>query len=146
MPEELNEGMFGKYQHSLDAKGRLFVPSKLRDALGDTFYVMIGLENYLTVYPTAKWQEFMAKYRELGITKSPSFRYILANVAKCEPDKQGRFLLPQLLRKHANLTDEVTFVGQGDHAEIWNSADFAAGEQAFFESGDLASELEALGF
>ena len=71
---------------------------------------------------------------------------MLANTCKCEPDKQGRFLLPQLLRDYANLTGDVTILGQGDHAEIWNSADYAAKELSFLESGDLAAELEALGF
>lgn len=143
MAEEL--GMFGKYQHAMDQKGRLFVPSKLREPLGETFYVMIGLEKYLTVYPTAKWVEFLEKCNALPLSKAPSVRMLLANVAKCEPDKQGRFLLPQNLREYANLTDEVTILGQGDHAEIWNSADYAAKEQAFLNSGNLAEILEALG-
>lgn len=146
LPEERYEGMFGKYQHAMDQKGRLFVPAKLREALGDPFYVMIGLENYLTAYPAAKWQAFMAKVSELPISKAPNVRYLLANAAKCEPDKQGRFLLPQILREYANLTMEVTIIGQGDHVEIWNSADYAAKELAFLRSGNLAAELEALGF
>lgn len=145
MAEALYEGMFGKYQHSMDQKGRLFVPSKLREQLGETFYVMVGLEKYLTVYPAAKWQEFLEKCKALPASKAPQVRYLLANTAKCEPDKQGRFLLPQLLREHANLTDEVTFLGQGDYAEIWNSADYAAKEREFLDSGNLAEILEALG-
>lgn len=144
MPQEYEE-MFGKYQHSLDSKGRLFVPSKLRAALGDTFYVVVGMEAYLTVYPTAKWREFLEKCNALPASKAPSVRYLLANAAMCEPDKQGRFLLPQKLRSHAHLTDEVTFLGLGDHAEIWNSADYEAKENAFFTNGNLAEVLEALG-
>lgn len=146
MPEiARNEGMFGKYQHSMDAKGRLFVPSKLRDALGGTFYVMIGLEKYLTAYPAEKWYEFMEQCSKLPPSKAPSVRILLANAAKCEPDKQGRFLLPQILREYANLEGEVTFLGQGDHAEIWNSTDYDAKEREFLSSGNLAEVLEALG-
>ncbi len=145
MAAEHKANMFGKYQHSIDQKGRLFVPSKLREQLGETFYVMIGLEKYLLAYPEEKWEAFMEEVNRQPITKSPKLRFILANACKCEPDKQGRFLLPALLRQHANLTDEVTFLGLGDHAEIWNSADYSAKELAFFESGDLAAELEALG-
>ena len=80
MPQEYEE-MFGKYQHSLDSKGRLFVPSKLRAALGDTFYVVVGMEAYLTVYPTAKWREFLEKCNALPASKAPSVRYLLANAA-----------------------------------------------------------------
>lgn len=142
----LNEGMFGKYEHNMDAKGRLFVPAKLREGLGSAFYVMIGFQDYLVAYPAAKWKEVMAKYYALPITKSPRFRFTLANIAKCEPDKQGRFLLPQMLREHAKLIDEVTIIGQGDHAEIWNSAAYAKAEKEFFETGDWAKDLEELGF
>ena len=146
MPEFNNEGMFGKYQHSMDPKGRLFVPSKLRESLGDTFYVMIGFEHYLTAYPAAKWFAFMEQCSQLPPSKAKNVRYLLANTAKVEPDKQGRFLRPQLLREYAQLKDEVTFIGQGDHAEIWNSAVYDEAEKAFLSSGDLMAEFEALGF
>ncbi len=138
--------MLGKYTHNVDAKGRLFVPSKLRQELGETFYVMIGLEHNLLVYPEEKWQALSAKFNEVRLTQAKAIRYIYANVAKCEPDKQGRFLIPQLLRDYANLKDDVTFLGQGDHAEIWNAADYAAKEAEFLAGPDnLAAALGELG-
>ncbi len=138
--------MFGKYTHNVDAKGRLFVPSKLKEELGDVFYVMIGLDNSLLVYPEEKWQAMSERFNSVRLSQSASLRYIYANVAKCEPDKQGRFLIPQILREYANLKDDVTFLGQGDHAEIWNAADYAAQEAAFLgKPGSLAGALEELG-
>ena len=141
-----DEGMFGVFQHSMDSKGRLFVPSRLREALGSPFYVMVGFGNYLLAFPAAKWRMIMAKIYEIPLTESPRFRIALANAAKCEPDKQGRFLLPIKLRQRAELVDEVTIIGQGDHAEIWNSAAYDAIEQKFFAEGDLAKDMKALGF
>ena len=138
--------MLGKYTHNVDAKGRLFVPSKLKEELGEVFYVMIGLENSLLVYPEAKWEAMSAQFNSVRPSQSAAIRYIYANVAKCEPDKQGRFLIPQLLREYANLKDDVTFLGQGDHAEIWNAADYAAKEAEFLgKPGSLAAALEELG-
>ena len=137
--------MIGKFTHNVDVKGRLFVPAKLREELGDVFYVMIGLENSLLVYPEEKWLKVSESFNSVKLSQSATLRYIRANVARCEPDKQGRFVIPQILRDYANLTDDVTFLGEGDHAEIWNSEDYAAGETAFLESGNLGAELEALG-
>jgi hypothetical protein len=75
-----------------------------------------------------------------------ALRYIRANVAKCEPDKQGRFVVPQILRDYAHLTENVTFLGEGDHAEIWNAEDYAAKEAAFLDTpGSLANALKELG-
>ena len=138
--------MLGKYTHNVDAKGRLFVPAKLREELGDTFYVMIGLENSLLVYPEPKWQRVSESFNSVRLSQSASLRYIYANVAKCEPDKQGRFVIPQILRDYAHLKDDVTFLGQGDHAEIWNAGEYAAKEAAFLSGPEkLAAALEELG-
>lgn len=139
--------MIGKYTHNVDAKGRLFVPAKLREELGDEFYLMIGLENCLFVYPAAKWAEVTDRFNAVGLSKTPFMRYILANAARCEPDKQGRFVVPPILREYAHLKENVTFLGEGDHAEIWNAEEYAAKEAAFLsEPGSLAAALEELGF
>ena len=138
--------MFGKYTHNIDAKGRLFVPSKLKDELGEVFYVMIGVDKCLLVFPEEKWKAMSEQFNSVRLSKSPALRFLYANVAKCEPDKQGRFLIPQILREYANLKDDVTFLGQGDHGEIWNAADYAAQEAAFLGTpGSLAAALEELG-
>ena len=114
--------MFGKYKHTVDEKGRLFVPSKLREELGNTFYVTLGLDHCLSVYTESGWQAILDKYNALPIVQARKMRFLFANAAKCEPDKQGRFLIPAELRQYAGLSNEVTFIGQGGHAEIWDSA------------------------
>lgn len=138
--------MFGKFTHNVDPKGRLFVPAKLREELGDVFYVMIGLENSLMVFPEEKWEQVSASFNSVPLSDSGALRYIRSNVAKCEPDKQGRFVLPPILRKYANLTNDVTFLGQGDHAEIWDAAAYEAKEAAWMaDSSNLATALKELG-
>lgn len=138
--------MFGKFTHNVDAKGRLFVPAKLREELGDVFYVMIGLENSLLVFPEAKMAQVSERFNSVPLSDSGALRYIRSNVARCEPDKQGRFVLPPILRKFANLTGDVTFLGQGDHAEIWDAAAYEAKENAWMaDASNLANALKELG-
>ena len=145
-PMEEVSSLFGKYTHNVDPKGRLFVPAKLREELGEVFYVMIGLENSLLVYPEAKWKQVSESFNNVRLSQSAYLRYIRANVAKCEPDKQGRFVIPPILRDYAHLSGDVTFLGQGDHAEIWDAAAYAAKEAAFLaDPENLANALEELG-
>lgn len=138
--------MTGKYNHSVDAKGRLFVPSKLREELGETFYVTVGLDRCLSVYPMEKWGEIEAHFKALPISKATRLRSFFANATKCEPDKQGRFLIPAELRNYANLKDEVTFIGQVDHAEIWNAETYAEHDLIFLKPENLAAAMEELCF
>ena len=137
--------MVGTFIHNFDPKGRLFVPSKLREELGSVFYVMIG-KNYLLVFPEKKWEQVMERMNAAPLSTADFKRSLLANVARCEPDKQGRFVLPPILRKHAGLEGDVTFLGQGDHAEIWDAAAYEAKEAAFLGGTDnLANALKELG-
>ena len=92
--------MYGKYRHTVDPKGRLFVPSKLRDELGEAFYVTLGLDHCLSVYTEAGWQSILDKYNALPISQARKMRFLFANAAKCEPDKQGRFLIPTELCRY----------------------------------------------
>ena len=98
--------VIGQYQHNIDAKGRLFIPAKYREELGETFYVTIGLDGCLSVYSDAKWAELTAKFDALPLSKARSMRALFANAAKCEPDGQGRILIPAKLRQYAALERE----------------------------------------
>ena len=138
--------MFGKYRHTADAKGRLFLPSKLREELGDAFYVTLGLDHCLSVYTEAGWQKIMDRYNELPLSKARNLRFLFANAAKCEPDKQGRFLIPAELRQYAGLNQDVTFIGQGDHAEIWDSETYDELEKKQLTPENLLASMEELGF
>lgn len=137
--------MFGKYKHTVDAKGRLFVPSKLKEKLGDVFYVTIGLDHCLLVYTEESWQEIMDKYNALPLSQARKVRFLFANAAECTPDKQGRFLLPADLRRYAGLTQEVTFIGQGNRAEIWDSKVYDELEEGSLTPENLTSAMEELG-
>ena len=138
--------MYGKYRHSVDPKGRLFVPAKLRDELGEAFYVTLGLDKCLTVYTQASWDSFMEKYNAVPFYQLGTLRFLLANVVKCEPDKQGRFLLPPDLRAYANITQNVVFIGQGTHAEIWDAETYDQLEQVQLSPENLLSAMKELGF
>ena len=138
--------MVGKYVHTVDPKGRLFVPSKLRDELGESFYVTLGLDHCLSVYTEAGWQTIVEKYNALPLSQARKMRILFANAAKCEPDKQGRFLIPQTLRDYAGLRQEVTFIGLAGHAEIWDSETYNRMEAEALTPEYLASAMEELDF
>ncbi len=138
--------MVGKYRHTVDPKGRLFVPSKLREELGEVFYVTLGLDSCLSVYTEDGWQAITEKYNALPLAKARKMRFLFANAAKCEPDKQGRFLIPTGLRDYAGLKEEVTFIGQGGHAEIWDSEAYDAMERESLTPETLAAVMEELDF
>ena len=112
--------MTGVYRHSIDAKGRLFIPSKLREELGDTFYVTISTEKCLSAYSEESWAAFRAKVAAMPMISRKKIRPFFAHAAKCELDNQGRILLPQPLRDYAGLTKNVAVVGDCTCAEFWD--------------------------
>ena len=137
--------MTGQYAHNIDAKGRLFIPAKLREELGETFHVTIGPDHCLTIYPNDTWDDFMAKFHDMPYSKGKSLRALSANAVDCEPDGQGRILIPAKLRKYADLEKEVVVVGSFDRAEIWNAERWAREEAMAFESGSLEQAMEEMG-
>lgn len=114
----------GEYNHTIDAKGRLIVPAKLREQLGDVFVVTKGLDGRcLSVYPMDEWKIMEGKLRALPLNNPDSrllTRYLMAGAAYCELDKQGRILLPSVLREFAQLEKEVVLAGVMNCVEIWN--------------------------
>ena len=137
--------MTGQYAHNIDAKGRLFIPAKLREELGETFPVTIGPDHCLTIYPNDTWDDFMAKFHDMPYSKGKSLRALSANAVDCEPDGQGRILIPAKLRKYADLEKEVVVIGSFDRAEIWNAERWAREEAMAFESGSLEQAMEEMG-
>ena len=117
--------MIGVYHHSLDAKGRLFIPARLREELGETFYVTISTERCLTAYSIEIWDRLVEKVKALSLTEQKKARMLFAYAAKCELDGQGRILLPQPLREFAELEKNVTIAGTGAVVEIWDSKKWA---------------------
>ena len=118
--------MTGEYQHSLDNKGRLFIPAKLRDELGDVFYVTLSMDRCLCAYSSENWKALSDKVSAMPYIKQRKMRPLFAHAARCELDSQGRALIPQNLRDFAGLTQKVTVIGCNNHAELWDSEAWAA--------------------
>ncbi|NLU24763.1 MAG: division/cell wall cluster transcriptional repressor MraZ [Clostridiales bacterium] len=137
--------MTGQYTHTVDTKGRLFIPAKLREELGDTFFVTIGMDGCLSVYSDESWANFMEKLSALPYSKTKALRALLANACKCEPDGQGRILLPAKLRQYANLPKDVVVIGSFDRAEIWDAQRWTELENEALSSGDLEAAMEEMG-
>ena len=138
--------MTGKYRHGIDSKGRLAIPARLRDELGAAFYVTIGLEHSLMILTEAGFTSIVEKMRSLPMAEAQKLRFFFANALRCEPDKQGRFLLPGELREYAGLKQEVMFIGLGNHAEIWDANAYQRLENETLTPENLAAVMEELGF
>ena len=141
--------MIGKYSAKLDEKNRLFVPSKLRCELGETFFVTLGVNcghRCLTVYTADEWQRLSDNYNALSISqRAGATSLIFMNAAECSPDKQFRFALTPNLMAYAGLNREVMIVGRAGQAEIWDAEEFAAFEMENLSPEKLLASLEAIG-
>lgn len=138
--------MTGEYQHSLDSKGRVFIPAKLRDELGEVFYITLSMERCLCAYSAENWQEFSNKVNAMPYVRQRKMRPLFAHAAKCELDSQGRALIPQNLREYANLTKNVTVIGCNNHAELWDSTAWALVYEQETTPENIAAVMEELEF
>ena len=112
----------GEFHHSIDDKGRITIPSKLRYELGEEFIVTKGLDGCLFVYPKDEWNNIAKKYKELPNTKDARnyLRFFLSGAITCEFDKQGRINIASSLVKYADLIKECIIIGVNDRLEIWS--------------------------
>ncbi len=138
--------MTGTYEHSIDAKGRLFIPAKLRAELGEAFYLAMGIDACLAIYPQSTWDRFTEKFSSLPMSQSRKMRTLFANAAKCELDAQGRIVIPQKLRKYANLEKDTVIIGVNDRAEIWAADTWNAQEEDDMTPEKMAAFMTELGF
>lgn len=116
---------YGEYQHSVDTKGRVIVPSKFREGLGEKFILTKGLDNCLFAYSSEEWGNLETKLRSLPFTDKDVrafVRFFFAGATECEVDKQGRILVPQNLREYAGLEKDVYIIGVSTRVEVWDKA------------------------
>lgn len=115
--------LIGEFNHTLDKKGRVIVPSRFRDELQDRFIITRGLDNCLFAYPMEEWSNLENKLKTMPFTKAEArafMRLFFSGASEVEIDKQGRILIPPVLREHAELSKEVIFIGVSNRAEIWS--------------------------
>jgi MraZ protein len=138
----------GEYNHTMDAKGRMIIPAKFREGLGEEFVVTKGLDGCLFGYPKEEWKILEEKIRALPLTNKEArkfSRFMLAGAAFCEVDKQGRILLPSVLREFAHLEKDVVLVGVSSRVEIWDKAAWNAANE-YDNMDEIAEHMETLGF
>jgi len=113
----------GEYSHTIDVKGRLIIPARFREGLGDRFVVTKGLDNCLFVYPQDEWGALEQKLKSLPFTRADArafVRFFFSGASECEVDKQGRILIPANLREYAQLSKDVVVLGVSSRVEIWS--------------------------
>ena len=137
----------GEYNHTIDAKGRLIVPSKFRESLGDMFVVTKGLDGCLFVYDNDEWNAFEEKLKSLPLTNKEArtfVRFFLAGAAEVDVDKQGRILVPGVLREFAGLKKDVVLIGVASRIEIWDRERFD-GAAVCEDMDEIAEHMAELG-
>lgn len=139
----------GEYNHTLDNKGRITIPSKFRDSLGDEFIITKGLDNCLFVYPKDEWEIFENKLKTLPLTSKDArafVRFFFAGATECNLDKQNRVLLPQNLRIHSKLKKDAVIIGVSTRIEIWSKEkwiEYTEDESLSYEN--IAENMAELG-
>ena len=138
--------MIGEYEHTIDAKGRMNFPAKLREEFGDKFFIAKSYnEKCLTVYTEERWNALRESLKDKPSKVAlPLERFLFGSACDAEPDKQGRILIAPALRAYANITGEVVVVGLEGRAEIWDKASWEEyNNKTTFE--DIAAMAEELG-
>ena len=133
--------LMGEYHHTIDDKGRIIIPAKFRNELGDKFIVTRGLENCLFAYPESTWNQIVDKLKTLPFTKKDArnfTRFFLSGATTVEFDKQGRINIPSTLAAYSNLLKECVIIGVGDRLEIWSENSW---NEFFNQNKDSMSDI-----
>ena len=137
----------GEYSHTIDSKGRLIVPSKFRENLGDEFVVTKGLDGCLFVYSQEEWTNIEEKFKQVSLTTKDArkfSRFFFAGAATVEVDKQGRILLPSVLREFAGLEKDIVSVGVLSRIEIWSKDKWQESNE-YDDMDEIAEHMADLG-
>lgn len=142
--------LLGEYKHNIDSKGRLIVPAKFREDLGEHFIVTRGLDGCLFGYPQKEWEVLEQKLKQLPLAKKESrafTRFLYSAATECTLDKQGRINIPQTLRNHAKLEKSCYVVGVSERFEIWSEERWLAfSDEAEGSFEDIAEQMVDFGF
>ncbi len=126
----------GEYYHTIDVKGRIIFPSKLREELGERFFITRWLDDCLVVFSEQEWEKVCEKLKNQSLSKARDIqRFLFSNACCAEPDKQGRILIPENLRIRSGLDKEIAIIGVMDRAEIWDK------EKWIKRSGEIDSAV-----
>ncbi|WP_077614481.1 division/cell wall cluster transcriptional repressor MraZ [Caenibacillus caldisaponilyticus] len=135
----------GEYQHTIDEKGRIIIPSKFREELGQTFVLTRGLDQCVFGYPMDEWKQLEQKLKALPFTKKDArafTRFFFSGASESQLDKQGRVNISPPLREYAKLEKECVIIGVSNRIEIWNKSIwesyYEASEASF---GEIAESL-----
>lgn len=113
--------LMGSYQHNIDAKNRVIIPAKFREELGEVFYATKGTDSSVMILSKQDWEEMGEKICSLPSSKTKDLkRFLFSSAAELVPDKQGRVLIPQVLKDYAHLEKDVMIIGTGTRVEIWD--------------------------
>lgn len=137
----------GEYNHTIDTKGRLIIPAKFREALGEEFVLTKGLDGCLSIYPMDEWVIFENKLKSLPLTdkNARAFqRFFVAGATTCELDKQGRILVPGTLREFAGLDKEVVLTGNLAKIEVWSKEKWAENNN-YDDMDSIAASMQDMG-
>jgi len=136
----------GEYEHSVDAKGRVIMPAKLREDIGEKFILTKGLDGCLFAYSQKEWTNFEEKLKTLPLTNKNArdfVRFFLSGAIECEIDKQGRFLIPGNLRAYSKLEKEIVILGVGTRIEIWDKESWNKSEENI-SADEIAENMDKL--
>ena len=140
--------MKGTFKHNIDSKGRLIIPAKIRDSLGSSFVVTVGVDDCLSLYSIEEWENFTENLDRQSNNKANIRmlkRYFRSNAADVEMDSQGRVVIPQDLRDSAGITKEVVIIGDGEKAEVWDRAKWdELQKQDIFDKQNIRDMLESM--
>jgi len=141
--------LIGEYEHSLDVKGRLIMPAKLREDMGEKFIITKGLDGCLFGFSQNEWLSFEEKLKTLPLTNKNArdfVRFFLSGAIECEIDKQGRFLIASNLREYANMEKDVVIIGVGTRLEIWDREKWQSyNSDANISADEIAENMTMLG-
>lgn len=138
--------LIGEFSHTMDIKGRMIFPQKLRDTLGEAFILSKGLDNCLFVYSLDEWSILSEKIKAMPLSKARNIqRFLFSGATQVEPDKQGRILIPNNLREYAGLDKEILVVGASNRAEIWSKSHWD-NICSNMDSSSIVDIMDELGF